>query len=187
MKKLGKSGVYTFFKLESVEDVDKFEVGLATSEADCRFGFFKGLGIVDYPKTFKTWLREFPRPIFIVAVKENQVVAWVYITDFKAFSKEGDSIWVLRATETLERYRGRKLGYRLLVLGLNQTTGFMITKPLNVKSEGFFRKSGFMAENEFKRCPIDLSKHHGYLLLPPFKKYKILDHSKRYFEDDSGN
>jgi hypothetical protein len=186
LKKLAKSGVYTFFKFESVDDVNKFEVGLPDASPESRFGFFRGLGIVDYPKTFKTWLREFPRPIFIVGVKETSVVSWVYITDFKAYSKEGDSIYVLRATETLERLRGRKLGYRLLVLGLNQTTGFMITKPLNNMSESFFRKAGFMAENEFKRCPIDLSKYHGYLLLPPFKKYKIQEEAKRYFEDDGG-
>lgn len=183
MKKLAKSGVYTFSKLETVDDVEKFEIGLDDTHSESRFGFFKGLGIVDYPKTFKTWLREFPRPIFIVCAKESTVVAWVYITDFKSFSKDGDSIYVLRAIETIERFRGRKLGYRLLVLGLNQTSGFMITKPLNVKSEAFFRKTGFMAENEFKRCPIDLSKFHGYLLLPPFKKYDIREQSKRYFEE----
>jgi hypothetical protein len=183
VKKLAKSGVYTFSKLETVDDVDKFEIGLNDSQSESRFGFFKGLGIVDYPKTFKTWLREFPRPIFIVCARESVVVAWVYITDFKSFSKDGDSIYVLRAIETLERFRERKLGYRLLVLGLNQISGFMITKPLNAKSETFFKKTGFMAENEFKRCPIDLSKFHGYLLLPPFKKYNILEQSKRYFEE----
>jgi hypothetical protein len=183
LKKLAKSGVYTFLKLESVEDVDKFEIGLDNNHSESRFEFFKGLGIVDYPKTFKIWLREFPRPIFLVAIKESVVVAWVYITDFRSFSKDGDSIYVLRSIETLEKFRGRKLGYRLLVLGLNQTSGFMITKPLNIKSEAFFKNTGFMAENEFKRCPIDLSKFHGYLLLPPFKKYQILEQAKRYFED----
>ncbi|UCE73693.1 MAG: GNAT family N-acetyltransferase [Methanomassiliicoccales archaeon] len=186
MKQLAVSGVYTFFKVESADDVDKFEIGLAQAKSESEFGFFKGLGMVDYSKTFKTWLREFPRPIFIVAVKENSIVAWVYITDWKSFSKDGDSIYVLRAIETLERFRSRKLGFRLLVLGLNQTAGFMITKPLNEKSEAFFRKAGFMAENEFKRCPIDLSRHHGYLMLPPFKKYGILEHSHRYFSEPIG-
>jgi hypothetical protein len=183
LKKLAKSGVYTFLKLEGADDVEKFVIGLDDTHSESRFEFFKGLGIVDYPKTFKTWLREFPRPIFIVAAKESVVVAWVYITDFKAFSKDGDSIYVLRSIETLGRFRGRKLGYRLLVLGLNQTQGFMITKPLNAQSEAFFRKTGFMAENEFKRCPIDLSKFHGYLLLPPFKKHKVMEEAQRYFEE----
>jgi hypothetical protein len=181
VKNLAKSGVYTFVKLESVDDVDKFELGLKESQSEGRFGFFRGLGIVDYIKTIKTWLREFPRPIFIVCTRDNIIVAWVYITDFKAFSKDGDSVYVLRAIETVEKFRGRKLGYRLLMLGLNQTSGFMITKPLNIKSEAFFRKAGFMAENEFKRCPIDLSKYHGYLLLPPFKKHQLLENSERYF------
>lgn len=181
MKKLAKSGVYTFIKLESVDDVDKFEVGLDEDQSEGEFGFFKGLGMVNYSKTFKSWLREFPRPIFIVTVKNNSIVAWVYITDWNEPSKDGDSIYVLRAIETIGRFRGRKLGFRLLVLGLNQTAGYMVTKPLNDKAEKFFKNSGFMAEKEFKRCPIDLSRHHGYLILPPFKKQQMLRDSHRYF------
>lgn len=181
MKKLAKSGVYTFVKLDSVDDVDKFEIGLNNAQSEGDFGFFKGLGMVNYPRTFKTWLREFPRPIFIVTTKGNMIVAWVYITNWNEPSKDGDSIYVLRAIETLEKLRGRKLGFRLLVLGLSQIAGYMVTKPLNEKSERFFRKAGFIAENEFKRCPIDLSRHHGYLILPPFKKNKILKNSHRYF------
>ncbi len=184
MKKLAKSGVYTFVKLESVEDIEKFEIGLPGEQSEGQFGFFKGLGMVQYSKTFKTWLREFPRPIFIITIKENTIVAWVYITNWKEPSKEGDSIYVLRAIETLGRFRSRKLGFRLLILGLNQISGYMVTKPLNAMSESFFRKAGFMGENEFKRCPIDLSSHHGYLILPPFKKYKILEESHRYFSND---
>jgi hypothetical protein len=184
VKKLAKSGVYSFLKLESVDDVDKLEIGLNDSEPESKFHFFKGLGMVEYSKTFKTWLREFPKPIFIVTVKENTIVAWVYITNWNEPSKEGDSIYVLRAIETLERFRGRKLGFRLLVLGLNQTSGYMVTKPVSEKSEKFFRKSGFMGENEFKRCPIDLTSHHGYLILAPFKKQKILDNSHHYFSDE---
>ncbi|UCG71044.1 MAG: GNAT family N-acetyltransferase [Thermoplasmata archaeon] len=185
MKELAKSGVYTFIKLESVEDVDKFQIEIAGEESDDKFGFFKGLGMVEYSKTFKTWLREFPRPIFIVAMKENALVAWVYITNWNEPSKEGDSIYVLRAIETLKRFRGRKLGFRLLVLGLNQTSGYMVTKPVSQKSEKFFKKAGFMGENEFKRCPVDLSSHHGYLILPPFKKQKILENSDRYFTNEN--
>jgi hypothetical protein len=183
VKKLAKSGVYTFLKLENVDDIDKFDIGLANEQSKGQFGFFKGLGMVNYSKTFKTWLREFPRPIFIITTKNSSIVAWVYITNWKGPSKEGDSIYVLRAIETLEKLRSRKLGLRLLMLGLNQTSGYMITKPLNEKSETFFRKAGFMGENEFKRCPIDLSSYHGYLILPPFKKYKILEDSHRYFSE----
>lgn len=181
MKELAKSGVYTFVKLENVNDIENLEIGLADSRPGGKFGFFKGLGMVSYSRAFKTWLREFPRPIFIVATKNKTIVAWVYVTNWNAPSKDGDSIYVLRAIETLEQFRSRKLGFRLLVLGLNQTSGYMITKPLNDKAEKFFRKSGFMAEKDFKRCPINLSGYHGYLILPPFKKYLILKNSKRYF------
>jgi hypothetical protein len=157
------------------------EIGLGDSRSEGKFGFFKGLGMVDYPRAFKTWLREFPRPIFIVATKNKTIVAWVYITNWKSPSKDGDSIYVLRAIETLGQFRSRKLGFRLLILGLSQTPGYMITKPLNEKAEGFFKKAGFMAEGDFKRCPIDLSGYHGYLILPPFKKFLILKNSDRYF------
>lgn len=183
MKELAKSGVYTFIKLESADNIDKFEIGLPGAQSEGRFGFFKGLGMVVYSRTFKTWLREFPRPIFMVTVKDNAILAWVYITNWKEPSKEGDSVYVLRAIETLEKFRGRRLGFRLLMLGLNQTPGYMITKPLNAMSESFFRDAGFMGESEFKRCPIDLSSHHGYLILPPFRKHEILKDSHRYFSD----
>ncbi len=184
MKELAKSGMYTFVKLESVDEVNKFEIGLDDEESGGKFGFFMGLGVTDYSRTFKTWLREFPRPIFIVAARDKIIVGWVYITNWNKISKDGDSIYVLRAIETLERFRSRKLGYKLLTLGLNQTPGYMITKPLNEKAESFFKKAGFIAENEFKKCPIDLSGHYGYFILQPFKKYEIVKNSHRYFSNE---
>jgi hypothetical protein len=184
VKELAKSGVYTFIKMENVEDIDKFEIGYPEAESKDAFGFFKGLGMVNYQKTFKTWLREFPRPIFMVSVKENVIIAWVYITNWNKPSKDGDSVYVLRAIETIKRFRSRKLGFRLLILGLNQTSGYMVTKPLNEKAEMFFRDAGFMSESDFKRCPVDLSGYSGYLILPPFKKFEILNESDRYFSKD---
>jgi hypothetical protein len=184
VKKLAASGVYTFIKLENVDEIDRYEIGLIDPKSEHTFEFFKGLGMVDYSKSFRTWLRAFPKPIFIIAVKNNSIVAWVYITDWNDPSKDGDSIYVLRAIETLQKFRGRKLGLRLLMLGLNQTSGYMVTKPLNNKAESFFRSAGFMAENEFKRCPIDLTSYHGYLILPPFKKFQILNKSNLYFTEE---
>ena len=184
VKELAKSGVYTFVKLEGADDVNKFEIGFADTESKHEFGFFKGLGMVNYSKSFKTWLREFPRPIFIAATRHDMIIAWVYITNWNKPSRDGDSIYVLRAIETIERFRSRKLGFRLLTLGLNQTSGYMITKPLNEKAERFFRKAGFMGENDFKSCPIDLSGYSGYLILPPFKKQQILKDSDRYFSKE---
>ncbi len=184
MKELAKSGVYTIVKLESTDDVDKFTIGLGNGGAEGEFGFFKGLGVVNYSKTFKTWLREFPRPIFITVIKDNVILAWIYITGWKDISKDGDSIYVLRAIETLERFRGRKFGYKLLIQGLNQISGYMVTKTLKEKAERFFKKAGFMRENEFKKCPIDFSGRHGYLILPPFKKHEILKDSYRYFSSE---
>jgi hypothetical protein len=107
VKNLATSGIYKFHKLENVDDIDKFELGLSESQPADNFEFFKGLGMVDYLKSIKTWLREFPKPIFIIAVKENSIVAWVYITGWKEPSKDGDSIYVLRAIETLSRLRSR--------------------------------------------------------------------------------
>ena len=184
MKKLAKSGVYTFIKLESADEVEKYEMGLSNGTSGSEFGFFKGLGMVDYSRAFKTWLREFPRPIFILAIRDKSIVAWIYITSFEETSKTGDSIYVLRAIETLKRFRSRKLGFRMLILGLRQTSGYMITKPLNEKAEEFFKNAGFMTEVEFKHSAIDLSRHHGYLVLPPFKKQQILSDSSHYFADD---
>ncbi|UCF08205.1 MAG: GNAT family N-acetyltransferase [Thermoplasmata archaeon] len=184
MKKLARRGVYSFIKMEDVDDLDKFEIGFSEEEPGGEFGFFKGLGMVDYSKAFKTWLREFPRPIFILAVKEKTIIAWVYITSFEETPITGDSIYVLRAIETLPKFRSRKLGFRLLILGLNQTSGYMITKPLNAKAEQFFKNAGFMSEDEFRHLPFDLSRYHGYLILPPFKKQKILGDSSQYFTED---
>jgi len=184
VKRLAKSGVYSFIKLESVEELDKFTLGLSDGKSDGEFGFFKGLGMVDYNRAFKTWLREFPRPIFILAVKGKTIVAWVYITSWEDITKTGDAVYVLRAIETISRFRSRKIGYRLLILGLNQTAGYMVTKPLNEKAEQFFRKAGFIAENELKHSPIDLSRHHGYLILPPFKKQQMLSGLSHYFTED---
>jgi hypothetical protein len=181
VKKLATSGVYSFIKLETVDELDKFEIGFSDGKSDGEFGFFRGLGMVDYIRTFKTWLREFPRPIFIMAVRGKSIVAWVYITSWEDITKTGDAVYVLRAIETLARFRSRKLGYRLLIMGLNQTVGYMVTKPLNDKAEEFFRNAGFIAENELKHSPLDLSRHHGYLILPPFKKQQMLGGLSRYF------
>lgn len=184
MKKLAQSGVYTFMKLESVDEVDKYEIGLSDDAPGGEFGFFKGLGMVNYQRSFKTWLREFPRPIFILAIRDKSIVAWVYITSWEQSSRTGDAIYVLRAIETLKRFRSRKLGFRLLILGLNQTAGYMITKPLNEKAEKFFKHAGFISDSDLKHGPIDLSSHHGYLILPPFKKEQLLTASSHYFTDD---
>ncbi|UCE38452.1 MAG: hypothetical protein JSW00_04275 [Thermoplasmata archaeon] len=184
MKKLATSGIYTFVKVENVDEIDRYELGLNETQPGNQFEFFMGLGMVDYIKSFKTWLREFPKPIFIIATKNSAIIAWVYITDWNEPSKDGDSIYVLRAIETLKRFRSKRLGLRLLMLGLNQTSGYMVTKPLNDKAEYFFKKAGFMSEREFKKCPIDLSRHHGYLILPPFKKFQIIKKAEHYFEEE---
>lgn len=184
MKELGQSGIYNFIKMERTEDIDKFSMGIIEEGIRKTFGFFKPLGMVDYSKSFKTWLREFPRPIFIAATREKAIVAWVYITNLNITSRHGDSVYVLRAIETLEQLRGRKIGLRLLMLGLNQVSGYMVTKPLNQQAEKFFRDAGFKGEKDFKSLPIDMSGHHGYLILPPFKKEEILEQFGRYFSPE---
>ncbi len=182
LRELGKSGGYKFIKLEHPDEIDNFVVNFkGDTPPNETFNFFRGLGIIDYPKFFKSWLREFPRPSFIVCVKERVVIAWIYITTWHNNSKSGEAVWVLRSIETLKKHRGKKIGLRLVMLGLSMTMGYMITKPLGENASAFFKSMGFMNEDEFKICPIDLSIHSGYMILPPYKRMDLLENFNLYF------
>lgn len=166
----------TFYKVEDASEFNKFHIESSIDNPlGNGFSFFIGMGITDYPKTFKMWLREFPRPIFLCAAKNMQMVGWVYIQDWGETTKEGDPIYVLRAIETLASLRRKKIGLKLLLLSMKQMVGFMVTKPLTRDAERFFKRYGFMEKEEFRHCPVDLTHHHGYLIIPPFKKKKILE------------
>jgi hypothetical protein len=182
LKELANSGGYKFYKIEHPEEVDHFSINYKGDAApEETFSFFRGLGIVDYPKFFKSWLREFPRPLFIVCVRERYVVGWVYISNWHDISKTGDTVWVLRAIEIQRKHRNKKIGLRLIMLGLSMTMGYLLTKPLDEKALAFFKSLGFMAEDEFKISPIDLSIHAGYVILPPYKRMELLDNYNLYF------
>jgi len=164
-----------FYKMDEASEVNKFKIVTDKEVPGAGFEFFLGMGITDYQRTFKMWLREFPRPVFLVAVKGGKVIAWVYVQEWGELSREGSPVYVLRAIETLKSLRKNKIGMKLVIMALHLTVGYMITKPLTPDAERFFRRAGFMASEEFRRCPVDLSQHHGYLLMPPFRKKKLLE------------
>ncbi len=185
MKELAKGGDLIFYKFEEASEIEKFRI---RGVEDGRFSgggfeFFRGLGIIGYEKTFKMWLRKFPRPIFIAGVKGNDVVSWIFIEEWLEESAlDGMAVWVLRAIETIPPERRKKIGYRLVLLGAQQSVGYLITKPLTPEAERFFRTTGFMSPKEFKKPPIDLSRHPGHLILPPYKKNELLSQISNYFK-----
>lgn len=174
MKQLLIKGDHTYYKLEKPDEINIFKIKT--------FEFFKGLGIVDYEKTFKAWLRKFPRPIFLAAIKDYEIIGWVLIDEWtEGVAKDGNAVYVLRAIETQPHQRKKKIGYNLVNLGLIQTAGYMITKPMGPLSRKFFDRFGFVDTQEFKSCPVDLSKHPGYMVLPLEKKRDILKDTKDTF------
>jgi hypothetical protein len=181
---LAKGGDLIFYKFEDASDISKFHiVGIEEGRfSGGGFEFFRGLGIIGYEKTFKIWLRKFPRPVFIAATKGHTIVSWVFIEEWlEEPALDGMAVWVLRAIETIPPERQRKIGYRLVILGAQQSVGYLITKPLTPEAERFFRKAGFMSPKEFRKPPMDLTGHPGYLILPPYKKSELLDQMSNYF------
>jgi hypothetical protein len=187
VKVLRRCGPQTYVKLEEASEVSSYKI--VGEDADTRFAgggfdFFRGLGIIGYEKTFKIWLRKFPRPIFIVTVEGTSIVSWVFIEEWPETASDGSPVYVLRAIETIPAMRKRRIGLRLLMLGLQQTVGYMVTKPLTHDAERFFMRAGFMNEKELRKPAIDLSKHPGYLVLPPFKKNELMEGMEKYFAAD---
>lgn len=171
---------FIFSQIENPTDIDRFVVE--------GFEFFKGLGIIDYKKTFKAWLRKFPRPIFLVVTRQNRIVSWVHIDEYSyGVAKDGNSINVLRAIETLPKYRSKKIGYRLVFLGLQLTVGYLITKPISADSKRFFKEIGFMEDFECRNCPLDMNRLAGYLLLPLYKKNEFTkEFTSKYLKNNPG-
>jgi GNAT superfamily N-acetyltransferase len=178
MKELARDN-YVYYKLEEPNEVDGFHIKSAYEDG---FDFFRGLGIIGYPKTFKMWLRKFPRPIFLLAVDGREVISWAFIEEWEGIAKDGTSVYVLRAIETLPKLRSKKIGFKLLLLALQQITGYIIVKPLTPKGENFFRNAGFLDESEFTNPPVDLSQHSGYFILPPYKRKETLKDARYYFK-----
>ncbi len=183
MQELARSGDYVFHKLEDASEVNKFRI-LGMEDGRFQgggFEFFRGLGIIGYEKTFKIWLRKFPRPIFIVCVKGSEIISWVFLEEWEGAATDGMAIWVLRAIETLPGMRKKKLGYKLLMLSAQQCVGYMVTKPLTPEANKFFKEAGFMEPAEFKKPPFDVSRHPGYLILPPYRKAMLMEKFGEHF------
>ena len=168
MEKISSVQGVDYYRFTKVEDIERFRID--------EFTFFKGFGIIDYPETFKAWLRKFPRPIFIAAIKEKDLVGWVYIDEWKeGVSSDGQSVYVLRAIETKPRFQGKRVGARMVMLGLQQTIGYMIVKPVSPQAERFFQKNGFLDFRHIPNCTVNLEKHPGYYVLTPTVKKKVLN------------
>ncbi len=158
-----------YYLLEEASEIDEFEI------AD--FDFFKLYGITDYGETFKVWLRKFPRPSFIVAVEDKSIIGFIYIEPWEEMP---NIVNVLRAQETYKLKRGRKIGYKLFLLGLYVTPGYIITKPLTSESKKFYINLGFVDVQNitmFKRYHSII----GYLVLPLGKRYNHLNAIRNYF------
>ena len=181
MRVLQKFGPFTFCKLESPEEVNLFYFEQKSVDGTTGFSFFRGYGIIDYVSSFKSWLRKFPRPVFIIALLDKEIVSWVFIEPWLHDALDGEPVYVLRAIETKPDFQGKKIGYRLVLLGCNEVPGYIITKPVTKNSERFFLNFGFMHPQDFRKCPINLTSNPGHLILPPFKKKLILDNLEKYF------
>ncbi len=171
MKELLLQGGISYRKLESAREVEKLDI----PEEEGGFDFFHGLGIIGYEQAFKMWLRRFPRPILIVAVSSGSLVGWTYVEEWPESSMDGRPVHVLRAIEVHPDFRRKGIGSTLMVLALKEIIGYMILKPLTEEGKSLFRGMGFKAAEEFRRAPVDLSKQPNYLILPPYKREKIIN------------
>ncbi len=158
-----------YYLIEEASEVDEFKIG--------SLNFFHLYGIVDYRETFKIWLRKFPRPIFITAVRGDTIVGFIYVD---AWEELPFVVNVLRAQETEERLRGKKIGYKLFLLGAYLTSEYMITKPLTEQSRNFYKKLGF---EDISQIPLFGNYHQvvGYMGLPTDKKREHVAQISSYF------
>jgi len=168
-----------YIQLTEPEDVDRFvidEIGGAS------FSLLYDLGIQDYNKTFKTWLRKFPRPIFIICAENREIIGWVYGEEWTESALDGEPVYVLRTIETAIGDRGAGIGYRLLILMALETPGYLITKPINERARKFFLRNKFLDKDTMDNPSIDLQSYPGYLILPPYRKRKLIDDEDQYFD-----
>ncbi|WP_455391679.1 N-acetyltransferase family protein [[Eubacterium] cellulosolvens] len=176
MKLLAEQGNISYIQLENPMDIDRYKLQ--------EFEFFRQMGIIDYKETFKAWLRKFPKPIFIIAMSNDSIIGWIHIDEWgEGVARDGNPVYVLRAIETVPNLRKRKIGYRLVLLGLRVTVGYMVVKPINQRAEAFFRRIGFEEKNQFKNPPMDLSKHPTYLILSMPTKQDLLKNLNSYFNE----
>ena len=184
MRELAREGGFTYVKFEEPADIDRVQI--EGSETDPGgFEFFRGLGIVGYARTFKAWLRHFPRPIFLAALREREVVSWVFVEQHGDHARDGNPLYVLRAIETLPELRRKRLGYRLLLLVLAQVTGHVLTKPLTKEARTFFVRAGF-EDLEEGRSAVEPRNFPGYVALSPHKRREVVATLAEYFPSHPG-
>lgn len=174
MKELWKDKDYLYLKLERASEIDSFIIR-GVEEENGGFDFFRGLGIIGYQSTFKAWLRRFPRPIFLVAAKNKQIISWIFVEEWEEVARDGYPVYVLRAIETLPEFRGRRIGFKLFLLVLRETAGHIITKPLTPEAMKFFKRLGFLEEKEMNTSPVDLSNEPSYLVFPAYVRKEMLE------------
>ena len=176
MKLLAKHQRIEFYQVETPADIEQSKLE--------DFEFFKQMGIINYKETFKAWLRKFPKPIFIVAMQDGWILGWIHIDDWgEGAARDGNPVYILRAIETVPKLRKRKIGYRLVLLGVQLIVGYMVVKPINQRAEVFFKRLGFKEKSEFKHPPMDLTKHPTYRILSMSKKQILLQNLNLYFDE----
>lgn len=167
-----------YIQLSEPDEVDRYRINEVGGPS---FSLIKDLGMKDYISTFKSWLRKFPRPIFIACVRGKEMLGWAYGEEWEDSAYDGEPVYVLRAIETAEEKRRKGIGYRLLVLMARETPGYLVTKPITEKARDFFLDNEFLDKDKMEREVMDLHSHPGYLVLPPYKKKKLLDDYEEYF------
>ena len=180
MRELARDGAFAYVRFEESADVDRVQIRSVETDPE-GFEFFRGLGIIGYGRTFKAWLRHFPRPVFDAALREREVVSWAFIEEHSEPARDGNPVYILRAIETLPELRGRRLGYRLLLLGLAQVTGHVLTKPLTKEARAFFHRAGFSDLATDPRPPVEPRRFAGYVALPPHRRREALAHLEEFF------
>lgn len=183
MRELARDGTFTYVKFEESADVDRVQIRSVETDPE-GFEFFRGLGIVGYARTFKAWLRHFPRPIFLAALRDREVISWVFLEANSDPARDGSPVYLLRAIETLPELRGKRVGYRLLLLCLAQVTGYVLTKPLTKEARAFFVRAGFSDLATEERPPVEPTRFAGYVLLPPHRRRDSLAKLGEYFPTD---
>jgi len=161
--------VFEFCQLQSAREIDDLQMG--------RFDFFRSFGILDYEKTFKAWLRKFPRPIFIAALRgtHREVVGWNYVDEWnESSSRDGFSVHVVRAIEVQNDLRRDHIGAHMLKLSFRKVAGHVVAKPVSVGADQFFLSEGFRHVDDDAPfvLPIDLPTNHVFM--HSFTRLKVL-------------
>jgi len=180
MRILASDSTHTFVKMEEARDIEDYVVR-SVEEHPEGFEFFRGLGILGYSKTFRMWLRKFPRPIFLAALKGREVVSWVFVEEGPDRARDGLPIFILRAIETMPPLRRLRIGYRLLLLASAQVSGYLATKPLTTQAYRFFERAGFIDIESLPRPPAPDARMPGYMILLPQKRQLLVDQLPSHF------